>query len=70
MTILGLSLNGKPAGEVALRPSIQLDRAVLCGNCDSIFEAERDQRCPACGSEQGMSLGRALNREKEQEAPA
>ena len=44
------------------RPTVRLDRALLCLDCDSIFEAEGTQTCPACGSSMGFSIGRALNR--------
>lgn len=46
----------------AMRPSIPLDRALLCLDCDSIFEAIGDQMCPACGSSMAWAIGRALNR--------
>lgn len=45
------------------KPTIRLDRAMLCLDCESIFEAEGPQRCPACGSDAAWSLGRALNRD-------
>lgn len=45
-----------------LRPTIPLDRALLCLDCESLFEAEGDQSCPACGSSQAWSIARALNR--------
>ena len=47
---------------LSMRPAIKMDRALLCLDCESIFEAEGAQRCPSCGSEVAWSLGRALNR--------
>lgn len=48
--------------EAALRPTIPLDRALLCLDCESIFEALGPQRCPSCGSPIAWAMGRALNR--------
>lgn len=65
MNILGIALNGKPAGEVTIRPSIPLDRALLCveSGCESIYEADGEPACPACGSRQAVLLARTqLNR--------
>jgi hypothetical protein len=45
------------------RPTIRMDRALLCLDCESIFEAEGHQTCPACGSATAWAIGRALNRE-------
>jgi hypothetical protein len=45
------------------RPTIPMDRALLCLDCESIFEAEGHQTCPACGSAAAWAIGRALNRE-------
>lgn len=64
MKILSLIFDGAPAGEITLRPTIPLDRALLCGDCGAIFEAEGEQQCPACGSKEALSLGRALNRDR------
>ena len=47
------------------RPTVRLDRALLCLDCDSIFEAEGTQTGPSCGSSMGFSIGRALNRSSE-----
>jgi rubrerythrin len=44
------------------RPTIPMDRALLCLDCDSIFEAEGTQKCPSCGSTIAWAIGRALNR--------
>jgi rRNA maturation endonuclease Nob1 len=44
-----------------------MDRALLCLDCESIFEAEGTQKCPACGSTIAWAIGRALNRA--QDAP-
>lgn len=46
-----------------LRPTIPMDRALLCLDCEAIFEAEGHQTCPACGSSAAWAIGRALNRE-------
>lgn len=65
MSLLSLSWNGKPAGEVTIRPSIPLDRALLCveSGCESIYEADGEPACPACGSRQAVLLARTqLNR--------
>lgn len=45
-----------------LRPTIPMDRALLCLDCEAIFEAEGTQKCPACGSSMAWAIGRALNR--------
>lgn len=50
-----------------LRPFIPADRALLCLDCESIFEAAGDQRCPACGSSEAWAIGRALNRQQSEE---
>lgn len=47
----------------AYRPTIPLDRALLCLDCESIYEAEGVQKCPACGSMLAWAMARALNRE-------
>lgn len=44
------------------QPTIPADRALLCMDCDSIFEATGTQRCPACGSTIAWTIGRSLNR--------
>ena len=46
-----------------LRPVIPKARALLCLDCEVIFEAEGAQRCPACGSPVAWSIGRALDRD-------
>jgi len=45
-----------------LRFSIPCDRALLCLDCEVIFEAVGNQRCPSCGSKLSWMIGRALNR--------
>lgn len=45
-----------------MRPTIPADRALLCLDCESIFEALGDQSCPSCGSRVAWSLGKCLNR--------
>jgi hypothetical protein len=46
----------------SFRPTIPMDRALLCLDCESIFEAEGTQKCPSCGSSMAWAIGRALNR--------
>ncbi|HVS02582.1 MAG TPA: hypothetical protein VMT16_07415 [Thermoanaerobaculia bacterium] len=48
---------------VRIRPTIPMERALLCIDCESIFEAEGHQTCPSCGSASAWSIGRALNRQ-------
>ncbi len=48
------------------RFSIHVDRALLCLDCESIFEASGDQSCPSCGSRVAWAIGRALNRQSRQ----
>jgi rRNA maturation endonuclease Nob1 len=50
------------------RPTIRFGRALLCLDCDSIFEAEGTQKCPACGSTIAWAIGRALSDRKPQSA--
>lgn len=50
------------------RPTIKMDRALLCLDCESIFEAEGTQKCPACGSTIAWAIGRALNRTQNETA--
>ena len=38
--------------------SVALSRAMLCVDCDRIFEATRDGRCPLCGSAAVAPVGR------------
>lgn len=42
-------------------PLVRLDRAMLCLDCESIFEASGPPKCPACGSHVAWAMGRALN---------
>lgn len=44
------------------RAHFPLSSALLCCNCDSVFEATGGQTCPACGSKQAVALGRVLGR--------
>lgn len=62
MNLLGLTLNGKPAGEVTIRPWWPLDRTVLCLDCEAVYETAAALGCPACASPHGQAIGRALNR--------
>jgi rRNA maturation endonuclease Nob1 len=43
-----------------LQASIALSRAMICVDCDRIFEATRDGRCPLCGSSAAVPIGRWL----------
>jgi rubrerythrin len=73
MSLLKLFLDEKPAGEIVLRSTIPLDRALLCLDCNSIFEAEGEQKCPACGSGHAWPIAKRLSREPEpltEEIPA
>jgi hypothetical protein len=45
-----------------VRPSIPLERALLCLDCDAVFEMGRGASCPACGSSTTWTLGRLLDR--------
>ena len=63
----GFKLVIGPAGtqgerRVGARPHFALDRALLCADCSSLYEASGDQTCPSCGSRQAMSLARPLGR--------
>jgi rubrerythrin len=40
--------------------AIALRRAMICVDCDRIFEATRDGRCPLCGSAAAVPVGRWL----------
>lgn len=42
--------------------AIPLDRAVLCMNCESVFEVEQ-RVCPRCCSEVFLNIGLALSDE-------
>lgn len=44
-------------------PVIHKSRAVLCLDCDNIFEVGGAQRCPSCGSGVGVVLAKLLDRE-------
>ena len=58
---------------VHFRPTIPMDRALLCLDCEGIFEATGKQVCPSCGSSAAWAMGRALNRspgERVEVAPA
>ena len=46
------------------RATIPLDRALLCLDCESIFEAEGTQKCPACGGNIAWAIGRALGNQR------
>lgn len=47
----------------AVRPSIPFERALLCLDCNSVYESEGALTCPACGSAAAWLLARALDRE-------
>jgi hypothetical protein len=44
------------------RPTIALSRALLCLDCEAVYEMGTGP-CPACGSGAGWSLGRLLMRQ-------
>jgi hypothetical protein len=49
----------------SLRPTIPLDRALLCVECENISTAQGCEGCPSCGSRELWPLGRVLNRKVE-----
>jgi hypothetical protein len=55
---------GEPGNDAQLpmRATIPMDRALLCIDCEAIFEATGSQTCPSCGSAAAWAIGRALNR--------
>lgn len=67
MALLRLTFDNKPVGELTLRPSIRLESALLCADCSSIFTADGDQHCPACGSAVAMLLAPVLNKQHNEE---
>lgn len=70
MNILGLTLNGKAAGEVTLRPSIPLSTAMICLDCSAIRAADDNAACPACGSESSWPLARWVDNKPASVRPA
>lgn len=48
--------------------TVPLDRAMLCLDCESIYEAKGPCKCPACGGSAAWAVGRALNRTSEAKA--
>lgn len=52
-----------PEMDVHVRPTIPMDRALLCLDCESIFEATGLQICPSCNSSTAWAIGRGLNRD-------
>lgn len=51
---------------LSVQPCIPPGKALLCMDCESIFEARGDQRCPACGSKISWSISRALDRRRDE----
>jgi hypothetical protein len=49
-----------------IRPSIPLSRALLCLDCERLFEAIGSQHCPSCGSAIAWRIEQALNRETQE----
>jgi hypothetical protein len=47
-----------------LRTSIPLARAMLCADCAAVWRLNGATKCPACGSDQALSLARVLNRQE------
>lgn len=43
--------------------AIPLDRAVLCMNCETVFEVDHQGTCPKCASEIWINIGLALGNE-------
>lgn len=41
---------------------VALDRAVLCPNDETVYDAERWKVCPTCVNKEGISLWRILGR--------
>lgn len=62
-------LSKEELGAAAVRMVIPSDRAMLCLDCDVIYEARDTQRCPSCGGKIAWAVGRALNRENDKENP-
>lgn len=58
-----LLADGSEVAEAVLRPSIPLSTAMLCGECEALYEVGSPNTCPRCGSAQAMPLARALNRQ-------
>lgn len=57
-----LVFNAPQVQPIASPAVVPLNRAMLCLDCDSIFEARGPGVCPACASAAAWPLGRALNR--------
>lgn len=58
----GLPLDEETAKQVeeTSRPAIPRHLALLCLDCDSIFEAKGVQSCPNCGSKTAWRIGSGL----------
>ncbi len=72
--LLSFLLDGKPAGEVVLRPSVPKNLALLCldTKCEAIFEAGgggpgEPNTCPRCGGREVGPIARWLDRESKPE---
>ena len=70
MNVIKLLFNDQPAGEVALRPSIPKNKALLClePSCEALFEAGGGgpgvpDTCPRCGGAQTWPIAKGLDRE-------
>ena len=45
---------------------VRLERAVLCADCDAIFNVARDS-CPSCASSSALALAHVLSSERHAE---
>ncbi len=43
-------------------PGIQLERAILCFNCETVSEQYKDGNCRHCGSSSTVNLSRIIPR--------
>jgi rRNA maturation endonuclease Nob1 len=49
--------------EVQQVAAIPLDRAVLCLNCETVFDIDHQHTCPKCAGEIWLNIGLALGNE-------
>lgn len=45
---------------------VRLERAVLCADCDAVYNMLRD-KCPSCGGGSALALGLVLDSERNKE---
>jgi hypothetical protein len=60
-TIFRLERKPAPPQGTVTRPHWPRERTLCCLDCDSIFEASGEQKCPACGSAHAWAIGRATS---------